>query len=246
MGTPAYDAIAEWYDTLIRQGGLLHDLVLPAVYALMGKVDGRLICDLACGQGLVARHLAQHGAKVMAVDLSSKLLKLARQYPDTPTGSVTYIQGDAQALPLQSGTYDGVVCNMALMDIPDLAATVLNVTRILRPQGWFICSITHPCLETIRAQARWMVDTTGLHAVTSYFVEGAWRSDNPDGVRGRVLAYHRTLSTYLNTLRHVGLTLERLLELQAPAHRMGLDPSDLGFPTVLVIQCKKFAPEQVP
>ncbi|HAL49192.1 MAG TPA: class I SAM-dependent methyltransferase, partial [Dehalococcoidia bacterium] len=45
-----------------------------------------------------------------------------------------------------------------------------------------------------------------------YFAEGFWRSENPDGVRGKVGAHHRTLSTYLNGLVEAGLSLERLVE----------------------------------
>jgi ubiquinone/menaquinone biosynthesis C-methylase UbiE len=240
--TAAYDGIAEWYDALVRKGGLIHDLVLPTVYELLGDVADQRICDLACGQGLVARQLAEHGAKVTAVDLSGELLKIARHYQDNTAFGIAYIQGDAQALPLQSETYDGVICNMALMDIPDLAATFVSVKRMLRPSGWFIFSITHPCLEISRGQSRWMVEPTGLREVTSYFVEGPWHSDNPDGVRGRVAVYHRTLSTYLNTLRQAGLTLERLVEPQAPSRINGAGSPE--FPIVLIIQGKKFTPRQ--
>src|SRR5258708_38399505 len=142
----AYDAIAGWYDALVRKGGLIQDLALPAIYELMGEVEGRRICDLACGQGIVARQLAERGAKVIAVDLCGELLKIARRYQDNIAFSMPYIQGDAQALPVQSESCDGVICNMALMDIPDLAATFMNIERVLRPLGWFIFSITHPCL----------------------------------------------------------------------------------------------------
>jgi ubiquinone/menaquinone biosynthesis C-methylase UbiE len=240
----AYDAIAEWYDALVRKGGLIHDLVLPTIFELMGDVAGQRICDLACGQGLVARQLAKQGANVVGVDLSSELLKIARRYQDTTAASISYFQGNAVALPLQSETCDGVICNLALMDIPDLEAALLNVNRILRPTGWFIFSITHPCLEISRAQSRWMVTPIGLREVTSYFVEGPWHSDNPDGVRGRVAVYHRTLSTYINTLRRAGLTLECLVEPQAPSRSDGLEADNPEFPIVLIIQCEKFSQQQ--
>jgi 2-polyprenyl-3-methyl-5-hydroxy-6-metoxy-1,4-benzoquinol methylase len=242
----AYDAIAEWYDTLVRKGGLIHDLVLPTIDELMGDVAGQRICDLACGQGLVARQLAKQGAKVIAVDLSSELIKIARRYQNNTSDAILYVQGDAQALPLQSELYDGVICNMALMDIPDLAATFLSVQRMLRRTGWFIFSITHPCLEISRAQSRWMVEPTDLREVNSYFVEGPWHSDNPDGVRGRVAVYHRTLSTYVNTVRQAGLTIERLVEPQAFSRIDGSDAGNPEYPSLLVILCKKPTVQQAP
>lgn len=186
ISATAYDAIAEWYDATIRAGGLLHEVVLSTLYELLGAVVGPRICDLACGQGLVARHLAEHGASVIAVNISRELLKIAQRYPDNRARPIGYVQGDAQALPLQAASFDGIVCNMALMDIPDLALMLRTVAGLLRPEGWFVFSITHPCLEISRSQPRWMGDPTGLPEVNSYFVEGPWRSDNPEGVRGRV------------------------------------------------------------
>jgi hypothetical protein len=47
---------------------------------------------------------------------------------------------------------------------------------------------------------------------SSDFDEGFWRSANPDGIRGRVGNYHRTLSTYLNTLAGFGFHLDAFEE----------------------------------
>src|SRR5690348_6421292 len=72
----AYDDIAEWYDAWIGPHAMRDDPFFPAVEELMGDVAGRDICDLACGQGRVARHLAALGARVTAVDLSRRLLAI--------------------------------------------------------------------------------------------------------------------------------------------------------------------------
>ena len=239
MSEAAYDAIAEWYDSIVRSGGLIHDIVLPRVNALIGNPQGQTICDLACGQGIVSRHLARQGAQIVGVDLSGKLLEIARSYLDDDPLAISYIRGDAQALALRNGTFDGVVCNMALMDIPDLRAVLLNVARILKQQGWFVFSITHPCLETIRAQTRWVHDEIGEQAVNSYFVEGLWRSDNLDGIRGKVGAYHRTLTTYINTLWDAGLAVEQLIEPQAVEDMAVRYPAYRDTPTTLVARCRK-------
>ena len=141
----AYDEIAEWYDDSVKSSSLIHDLVLPALFDLIGNVEGRRVCDLACGQGVVARHLAKGGAAVVGVDTSARLLDIAQRYEaEEPLGIVSQ-HDDAQALAtLPDTAFDGVACNMALMDIPDVAATFRAVHRILRPDGWFVFSITHP------------------------------------------------------------------------------------------------------
>ncbi|MFL5624060.1 MAG: class I SAM-dependent methyltransferase, partial [Ktedonobacteraceae bacterium] len=59
-----YDDIAEWYDQWIGTHSMREDPFFSAVEALISEVEGARICDLACGQGRVARHLAEQGARV--------------------------------------------------------------------------------------------------------------------------------------------------------------------------------------
>lgn len=242
MAGAAYDAIAEWYDASIRDGALIHDLVLPTFYELIGSVAGQRVCDLACGQGVFARWLARHGATVVGVDLSTRLLDIARHYEEAEPLGVAYRHDDAQMLrAVEDAAFDGVACNMALMDIPDVAATFRAVRRVLRPGGWFAFSITHPCAETALARPRLVRDAggTGARPVSSYFVEGPWRSTNPDGVRGRVDAHHRTMSTYVNSLVGAGLTVEHVAEPQATGRLAEQHPRYRDVPMVLAARCRR-------
>src|SRR5437879_4712615 len=216
MTTSSYDQIATWYDESMRNGSLIHDLVMPGIFTLLGDIAGQHICDLACGQGLLARQLVRRGATVVGIDLSQRLLQMARHDETQEPLGIVYLHDDAQALhTVTDASFDGVICNVALMDIADLAATYRAVQRILRPAGWFVCSITHPCFQT--PLSSWTSDQEGTvsRVVSGYFEEKFWRSDNPQGVRGQVGAYHRTLSTYVNTLVEAGLALESIIEPQA-------------------------------
>jgi ubiquinone/menaquinone biosynthesis C-methylase UbiE len=236
----AYDEIAEWYDDSVKSRSLIHELVLPPLFDLIGNVKGLRVCDLACGQGVVARHLAKSGAAVVGVDTSARLLDIARRYEAEEPLGIVYQHDDAQALAtLPDTAFDGVACNMALMDIPDVAATFRAVHRILRPNGWFVFSITHPCFQT--PTSTWMdkADGTVWRALRGYFQEVFWRSDNRSGVRGQVGAYHRTLSTYVNCLIEAGLSLERLCEPQASGHVAERVPGYGEVPAVLVARCRK-------
>lgn len=236
----AYDTIAEWYDESIRVGSLLRDLALPALWELIGDAADHYVCDLACGQGVVARRLAIQGATVVGVDVSAKLLAIARRYEDEIPLGIGYQQDDAQTLAtLPDMSFDGVVCNMALTDIPDVAATFRAVHRVLRPKGWFVFSITHPCFQT--ATSGWVEGSDGTvrRAIGAYFAERGWRSDNLAGVRGQVGAHHRTLSTYVNALHDAGLALERLREPRATGRIAERVRGYAEIPAVLVAACRK-------
>jgi ubiquinone/menaquinone biosynthesis C-methylase UbiE len=239
MPTPAYDPIAEWYDALVRSSMLAGDVVLPHVFTLLGDVQNQPICDLACGQGRLARALAQDGAQVVGVDISARLIAIAqRDEADQPLG-ITYIVDDAATLAsLGDAQFQGVVCNLALMDIADLGAVCRTVWRILRPLGWFVFSITHPCFEAPHAAWRTAPDGTISREIFTYFAEGLWYSSNVQGVRGQVGANHRMLSTYLNTLSQTGFLIDRIIEPQPLSATVAV-PGYRVIPAFMLVRCTK-------
>jgi ubiquinone/menaquinone biosynthesis C-methylase UbiE len=239
----AYDDIAAWYDTWADSGSMRDDPFFPSAEALMGEIDGQRICDLACGQGRVARHLAAQGAHVVGIDLSVRLLEIARHHEQTTPRGIDYLHADARNLPgIPDGTFDGVLCFMALMDIADLVPALTSVARVLRPGGWFVFAIIHPCYNPPPSGE--METPAGVvRTVSGYFDEGFWRSDARTGPPGKVGAYHRTLSTYVNALTDAGLTLERMREPRATNGFAERRPVWAQVPAVLVVRCTKRAPD---
>lgn len=234
-----YDEIADWYDNWIGSGTMREDPVFSHVEEIMGPVDGLRICDLACGQGRVARHLADHGAHVLGIDLSTRLLEIARRHEESEPRGITYIQADAANLPgIQDEHFDGVLCHMALMDILDLEPTLHSTARILRPGGWFVFAILHPCFNTARSGE---IDSSEgwLRTVGTYFSEGYWRSHTRPGPPGKVGAYHRTLSTYVNALADAGFVLEQMREPQLTGSHAVQRPIWAEVPAVLIVRCRK-------
>jgi 2-polyprenyl-3-methyl-5-hydroxy-6-metoxy-1,4-benzoquinol methylase len=236
MSYVPYNVIADWYDSYLHENTVYRDVVLPSLLELAGNVQGCTLCDLACGQGWVARELAKQGAQVIGIDLADRLLTLARQYEEQQAQGIIYQQDDAQsASSLADGTFEGVVCVLALMDIPDLHAVFQTARRILKPGGWLIFAITHPCFEAPHAQ--WLTTDSGqiARAVSGYFQEGSWKSER-GGVRSRVGAHHRTLSTYLNALVAANFTLERMIEPMATGERAKQVPGNREVPFFLFVR----------
>ena len=242
MTARSYDDIAEWYNEWVRADSLLDDPFFAAVAPLLSETAGRRICDLACGQGRVARHLAADGARVVGVDLSGKLLAIARRYEHAAPRGIAYLRDDARTLgALRDATFDGVICHMALMDIPDLTATLRAASRVLRAGGWFIFPTLHPCYHTPTSGES--TDTRGTigRTVNGYFAEGFWRSDVRTGPPGKIGAYHRTLSTYINTLIDADFVLERMAEPPATASLAERRPIWREVPAILIVKCRKQA-----
>lgn len=239
MVASAYDEIAEWYDTWIGAGIVPEDDFFRAVADLMGDVGGLRICDLGCGQGRVARYLAKQGAAVVGVDVSAKMLEIARRYEEAEPRGITYVQADVtRPDTVDVGTFDGVVCNMALMDIPDLEPALQTVSQILRPGGWLVFSILHPCYNPAPSGEQMTPDGI-VRTVAGYFTEGYWRSDIRPGPPGKVGAYHRMLSTYVNALFSVGLTIEQMAEPPLTGRHAERRPVWTEVPGSLAVRCRK-------
>ena len=69
MPTATYDAIADWYDALVRSDSFVGDVVLAPLFTLLGAVQNQYICDLACGQGRLARAFARM-ARTLSASIS--------------------------------------------------------------------------------------------------------------------------------------------------------------------------------
>ena len=237
-----YDPIAAWYAESLRSGSPVHAVAMPALLSLIGEAAGLSICDLACGTGIVSRLLALGGAHVTGIDLSLPLLEIARAEVPADAANIKYYHGDIRHLPnIANDSFDGVLCSLALMDIDDLAAIMSEAARIVRPDGWFVFTITHPCFQG--PESRWTGKAGGTvkREVRGYFREGYWRSGKLDGVRGQVGAYHRTLSTYLNAVVRAGLSIEEMREPQPQDEVAARVPGYAEVPVVLAVRCCKSA-----
>ena len=225
-----YDRIADFYESTI--GDRLTDEGTAALLELVGGVGGERVLDLACGHGRISRELARRGGRVVGVDLSQALLEKARLAGSAPPGTVDYRLGSAADPQLELGqTFDTVVCNYGLTDIDDLAGTLANVTRVLRPGGRFVYSMLHPCFPGWGpdAPSSWPVDG-------GYYREGWWLGTNP-GFRGKVGANHRMLSTYLNLLTEQGLVLDRVVEPRPGPDWEQRLPGGTPVPVFLAVRC---------
>ncbi|MDR7280327.1 methyltransferase domain-containing protein [Catenuloplanes atrovinosus] len=128
-----YDVLAgEWW----RPGGLFELLHwLAAARATLippASRDGALLIDVGCGAGLLAPHLDGYGYRHVGVDLGAAALAQAAARGVLP------VRADAARLPFPDAVADVVVAGELLEHVPDLAATVAELCRVLRPGGLLV------------------------------------------------------------------------------------------------------------
>lgn len=99
---------------------------------------GDRVLDVACGTGIVTRRLAAAvggAGQVVGVDLNPGMLQVATAQADPGATTIDYRQGDAQALDLPDDSFDLVLCQQGLQFLPDRAAGVREMHRVLVDKG---------------------------------------------------------------------------------------------------------------
>ena len=102
---------------------------------MRGAAPGERALDLACGTGDIAYRLAGAGSRVCGLDITPRMLQLARA--KSTGGRAVWTTGDMAALPFGDAAFDIVTTGYGLRNVPDLDAAITEIVRVLRPGGRF-------------------------------------------------------------------------------------------------------------
>lgn len=219
----SWDHVASWYDSIAEERGteFQQEVILPGLLRLLELPPGGKVLDLACGQGAISRGLYQSGARVTGVDLSPKLIQIARKRSPE---AIRYLVGDARrmdSLPDQS--FDAVVCILAVQNIDPIEPVFAECARILLFQGRLIIVMSHPAFRIPRQSSwHWDEERKLLRRMVDRYLTAL---KIPVDVRpfrqpGQKLTwtYHRPLQDYINGLSAAGLWTNALEEW--PSHKV--------------------------
>lgn len=109
--------------------------------------QGEKAIDLGCGTGSYTYWLSDLGLSVVGVDVSRKMLGVARR---KQCNVVTFVQADLLGLPFDNNTFDLAICNIVLEFIQDPAAALREGFRVLKPGGRLVVG----CINRFGAWAK--------------------------------------------------------------------------------------------
>jgi SAM-dependent methyltransferase len=222
----AWDANARHWDQQMGEGNHFVEILLwPAIERLLAPRAGERILDVACGNGLTSRRLAAGGAEVVAFDFSAKMIEIARERSAGSTVDFRVLDAtDREALlALGESSFDGALCNMAIMDLADLPPLMESVARLLCPGGRFVFSICHPCFNNPSVVQIGELEDREGDFVTTYAVKIS-RYQTPFTRAGAAMHgqpephpyFHRSLQTLLGAAFDAGLAVDGLEERAFP------------------------------
>jgi demethylmenaquinone methyltransferase/2-methoxy-6-polyprenyl-1,4-benzoquinol methylase len=132
-------------------------------------LSGRRALDLATGTGDLALELESSGARVVGLDITPRMIELARLKADRRTRTCVFVVGDMLALPFPDRSFDVVTTGYGLRNVTDLSAAIDEMARVLtaggvalsldfnRPSNRLICSAYLLYLTVIGSVLGWLL-----------------------------------------------------------------------------------------
>jgi demethylmenaquinone methyltransferase/2-methoxy-6-polyprenyl-1,4-benzoquinol methylase len=109
------------------------------------------VLDLATGTGDIAFALAARGAEVVGLDVTLRMIAIARAKNASPR-PVQFVVGDMIALPFPSASFDAVTIGYGLRNVPDLGAAMAEAARVLKAGGRLVSlDFNRPANRAVRA-----------------------------------------------------------------------------------------------
>lgn len=142
-----FDSVASRYDLMndLMSGGLHRVWKASMVTALTLAQNERpyRLIDVAGGTGDIAFRALERGGpglEVSVVDINPNMLEVGRQRAQRRgLDRVTFLEGDAQALPFADMSFDGYTIAFGIRNVPDIEKALAEAFRVLKPGGRFCC-----------------------------------------------------------------------------------------------------------
>ena len=149
------DEVASMFDGVAKRYDLTNDLLSlgqtrlwrKAVVAAVNPQPGEKILDLAAGTGTSTQPFFEAGADPVACDFSSGMIEVGK----TRFPNLTFVQGDALALPFADNTFDAATISFGLRNVNDVDLALREMFRVTKPGGRLvICEFSTPTWAPFR------------------------------------------------------------------------------------------------
>jgi len=183
--------------------------VLESDVQILGDVAGLDVVELGCGTAYIAARLAKLGARVVGVDPTPAQLDTARRLMAETGIEFPLVEAAGESVPLPDASFDLALSEHGAATWADPRRWIPEAFRLLRPGGRLAFLHSSPFAHVHFPD----VGEISTELQRPYF--GLGRTVWDDG--SNEVEYQLTHGEWIDVLRESGFTIERLVELQAPA-----------------------------
>ena len=178
---------------------------------LFGKLKRKKLLDLGCGGGQTSIFFAEQGALVTGIDFSKKQIGFARSLAKkNGVSGILFRQANIEDLSIfEDCSFDFVNSSHVIHYVKNIQKCFNEVFRVLKPQGKFVFSVSHPFNHIVEKK-------DNQHVIKrSYFQKGKykWNWEFPEeGLKYPMELFRRKISDYFVAMRKSGFLIEDMLE----------------------------------
>lgn len=210
-----------------------HEILIPSI---LEKIDmsnkNAMILDVGCGTGQFVVELKKHFSNVIGIDPSEESIKIARNKIADDVFRVKSIEEYSNN---NKNKYDILVSNMVAMDCYSLDTFFYGISEVLKEDGEFIFTITHPNFWPIYwgyISEDWFTYQKEI-GIQSDFVISSEKSNK------KTTHFHRPLTMYIKALVKNKLQIEDIVEVGLSDLSASSELIIGEFPRFMVFKCKK-------
>ena len=136
----------KWYET--RMGKHVDKVETECAFSLFQIKPGMQILDVGCGSGNFSIKMAHQGALVTGVDISEKMLEIARKKAEKEKLDIRFIQMDSRELQFPENYFDGVISMATIEFIPEPEKMITEMFRVCKKDRYVL-------VGTINRESQW-------------------------------------------------------------------------------------------
>lgn len=196
----AYETIAEAYAARIDTKEYNSLIERPTTLSLLPDVSGMYVLDAGCGPGVYSEWLVNHGATVVALDASPKMVELARKRLGTKV-EIHRANLERPLTFLNDAFFDLVISPLVPDYILNWDSYFRELARVLKEDGIVVFSVEHPFTKFV------------IGGTTNYFqterIHEHWKGF---GTPVDMPSYRRPLNAMIEPLLRSGFVIESIVE----------------------------------
>jgi SAM-dependent methyltransferase len=248
----SWETSSSWYDKIVGSKGHYYhqQVIIPGVLRLLelAKHPSPSILDLACGQGILSRHLPK-GVKYLGVDGSKTLIDSAKKYGRNSNHQFL-VRDLSQRLQLDNQAFSHATCILAVQNFAEPHSLFQIAYDHLRPDGSFVMVLNHPCFRIPR-QSSWGIDEQKklqyrrIERYLSPLKIPILTQPSKQAASQETWSFHYPISYYTQHLKQAGFVIEHIEEWCSDKKSVGKNASMENrsrqeFPLFMTFCARKF------